>query len=481
MRILAFSDWRVQDIDSILEIADDLEPKPDLVLYGGDDVERFWEDGRNFFSELAEKTKKNEILFVFGNDDIPSRLPEEFLDSDKITNLYEKPTEFGDYAFLGIEGSLGGILSNIIHTEEEIEKKLDEQMSQVNAENIVLLSHMPPKGILDISQRYGEDHIGSLSIRRFIDRDDVNLNICGHCHQFGGKSEEISGATVLNVSSHDTKGAKGNYAIIELNKGDLSYELKTTEEGIDYEITQLTYVGEKRLESLRDNGFTELGDFKEERKKELCSLPQVGNKYADLWIKEAKAIRNEDILVDGEERFDFLKEDPLILFDIETNLAQDHLWLLGAYSPDRGFKNFFEPDNEKKLLENFVKYLSSFESPKLVSYSGTKFDERILKNRLEEYSMLDQLPYDVEFHDLGAKVQFGLIGDFRFYKLSKLASRLADYEFEHDDLTGFEVGGKFTKYKLDDESPNWEKLKKYNKDDVMAIESIMEEIRSRTE
>ena len=41
MRVVAFSDWRLQDIDDVIRFIEDLLPEPDVILYAGDDVGRF--------------------------------------------------------------------------------------------------------------------------------------------------------------------------------------------------------------------------------------------------------------------------------------------------------------------------------------------------------------------------------------------------------------------------------------------------------
>jgi len=41
MKVLAFSDFRVQSIEKLMEFLGDLKPKPDIILYGGDDISRF--------------------------------------------------------------------------------------------------------------------------------------------------------------------------------------------------------------------------------------------------------------------------------------------------------------------------------------------------------------------------------------------------------------------------------------------------------
>ena len=41
MRILSFSDWRVQSLDALVDYLEELEPKPDIITYSGDDINRF--------------------------------------------------------------------------------------------------------------------------------------------------------------------------------------------------------------------------------------------------------------------------------------------------------------------------------------------------------------------------------------------------------------------------------------------------------
>src|SRR6267154_4714529 len=53
LRLVAFSDWRVQDISLLAEEIAKFPVKPDVVLYGGDDISRFREQGKNLFEDLA--------------------------------------------------------------------------------------------------------------------------------------------------------------------------------------------------------------------------------------------------------------------------------------------------------------------------------------------------------------------------------------------------------------------------------------------
>lgn len=61
MQILTFSDWRVQSMKSLFEVLERLEDSVDLILYVVDDISRFQDEDRNFFSELVEETRLGKV------------------------------------------------------------------------------------------------------------------------------------------------------------------------------------------------------------------------------------------------------------------------------------------------------------------------------------------------------------------------------------------------------------------------------------
>ncbi len=68
LKIVVFSDYRVQDISLLLNFMTGLRPSPNLILYAGDDVERFHSKSKNFFEQLAA-TATHGLCAVIGNDD----------------------------------------------------------------------------------------------------------------------------------------------------------------------------------------------------------------------------------------------------------------------------------------------------------------------------------------------------------------------------------------------------------------------------
>jgi len=51
-------------------------------------------------------------------------------------------------------------------------------------------------------------------------------------------------------------------------------------------------------------------------------------------------------------------------------------------------------------------------------------------------------------------------------------------EYQDPTVDGFVVGSKYTRYLLDGEELDWERLKQYNIDDVTALRTIVDHIRS---
>ncbi len=124
MRLLCFSDWRVQPIEDVYRFLSTLDPKPDLILYAGDDIQRFQQKGINHFSELANYTNQHYVLAVVGNDDFVEY--KAVLRAENVKDLYDSAFVFGDFAFLGLEGSTSGP-GLLQHTEEQVKIHLNKQ------------------------------------------------------------------------------------------------------------------------------------------------------------------------------------------------------------------------------------------------------------------------------------------------------------------------------------------------------------------
>lgn len=468
MRIFIFSDWQEQPIESIYDSIE-REETVDAIVYGGDNLQRFYSEGNNKMEELAKKTRIGKVLAVRGNMD---KADPKVFESEKVQNLHQEAFQYNDISFLGLSREIS---FDVKSQEEQYDlNHLKKQYSEEESRISVLVSHTPPDRILDIASKLDHKHIGSKSVRKFIEQEDIELTICGHCHQFGGRAREKDFGTVINIASTENPKMKGRYGIVKIKEDkSIEYDLKTTKKGVENELLDLSQVGEKRLEHFQEKNITELDDIKEENRDKLKELPGIYEWHVNTWIKERKAIIDDGIAFANVEEFRFLRDKNLILFDIETKLGGGKTWLIGLYSyKEDEFTQIFEKDNEKELLKEFIEYVNNKENPRLVYYSNCRFDAETLRSRMIFNDLENHTTILDNSVDLGIKVQNYLLGGFRNSNLKDLSEQLVNYEFTYDDLDGFDVGKRYSNYLLDGIEPDWDKLLKYNEEDVMSLQAL---------
>jgi len=133
------------------------------------------------------------VLFIPGNCDPPSL---SGVDLEGVRCIHGGTAPYGDITFLGI----GGSPPTPFHTPFEIEE--GEIMAELSraAENLIddrrfiLLSHAPPRDTRLDRTRFGL-HVGSVSVRRFIEDKKPFLVFCGHIHE--AKGEDRINETIL--------------------------------------------------------------------------------------------------------------------------------------------------------------------------------------------------------------------------------------------------------------------------------------------
>jgi len=452
MRIFAFSDWRVQSLDKLVELVN--QHKPDAILYAGDDLDRFVPEVNNILLKttnhiisltypkykavsrednraLSQKVKRllpkldlsfNNGLYelnrpfylVNGNDDYSTtvdgyyfvRLNEgRYVCGDKVYRVaedkYNKVTLLEHspflpeiYDLLDDEISMdSGIYAPISPSFGEFTiAKESESISVIGVEcryglqseivstpkkyADIYLSHLPPLGCLDLSSRFGVDHIGSKKLLVAIKRYTPKLVVCGHSHMWGGNIAKIGDTTVLNISSHDDREAIGNYALIDTS--DWSIDMKATERSQIHAIPGMRTL-KRRCMDLRNA-------------EKLSGL--YGGSEADL-LESLDYIEMFDIdttLV--RERLNSLKwkkpkiKRPITLdpynqafVDVETGLAQGgvpgKLWLVGIWY--QGEITQFAFPSEKKA---FLKYIRDNDITSLASW--TQYDANALRPVFEK-------------------------------------------------------------------------------------------------
>ena len=479
-QILAVSDWRSQPIDDLYAILETVEPTPDLLLYAGDDLSRFKQTDSNIdhLAELARLTKHQQALYVRGNDDLPPPTGPQF-NTGYTTDLHRTPYIDENLVFIGQEGSTQGP-GLITYTEDEVQQHLSEQRTACEDRIPIFVTHTPPFGILDIGKRFGQHHIGSKAVRTFINELQPPLTVCGHCHQFGGRAETLDYGTVINIASHDGPKDPGRYALITIGTSNKSteYEFYDTRHLVGSRLTDLVQVGRKRAKQFDELGITNPDEITEERRAELKALPGSSSWHVDRWIAHQQAFDNEEVVILDESAFDILHEANPLLLDIETDLQQDRIWLVGTYSYQKdACRQFFDPDDEAALLHELSEYLDDHSYEPIIYYGGNNFDEQCLRRRFKDHGITEGVDHLERAQDLGITTQQELFGPFSRHKLDVVASALG-FEYQDPTIDGFEIGSKYTRYQLDGEEPDWERLKQYNTDDVTALKTIVDHIKS---
>jgi Icc-related predicted phosphoesterase len=119
---VAFSDCRVQDLAAIVSWIAGRPEKPDLIIYAGDDVERFVPDPQtNYFEQLAALSTYG-IVAVVGNDDLPDY--RDLIRGHKVYEVHSRPVTIGRFLIVGVEGAPTPGIGITLHPEPEIANHL---------------------------------------------------------------------------------------------------------------------------------------------------------------------------------------------------------------------------------------------------------------------------------------------------------------------------------------------------------------------
>ena len=190
MKIIALSD--LHNATSFLEALAEKLSAVDLVVLVGDLTNAG--KPKNVFEILEIIRKYNQtILAIPGNWD--GQEVDSFLESEGI-NLHRKHIIFRDVAFLGAGGSL---FTGINSPNEISETDFDLFLNQAHAgiESYIpkiLVCHQPPIDTLN-DQTSLDEHLGSESVRRFIEKAQPLICFTGHIHE--GIGIDTIGATKI--------------------------------------------------------------------------------------------------------------------------------------------------------------------------------------------------------------------------------------------------------------------------------------------
>jgi Icc-related predicted phosphoesterase/uncharacterized protein YprB with RNaseH-like and TPR domain len=472
MKLLAVSDWRVQDINLLYE-ALDARGDIDAIVYAGDGLDRFHDGDTNHLAELGAVTTAGDVFAVRGNDDSPSTTAPIF-EASNVHDVHDEPYVIEDTAFIGQEGSLENTPGHILYAEDEIETHLIQQFEAVSeASQVCLISHTPPFGTLDYARRLGQRSIGSHAVADAITTYAPTVVVCGHCHLMGGRTADHSHVPVLNIACHDDAGADARYATIDLSTSGPEITTGTLPDTPESELLRLAQVGYSRLRHMQEQGIVGLDDITQANRQKLIDLPGSSAWHADRWLAQADAIRTDTPTIYNPENLSPIFDDPVLLFDLETDLNQEQVFLAGFYdTTTNSITQFFNADDEEELLADLRSFVTDYNDPTLIYYGGNNFDETRLEHSLSTHGF-DSLKSQVTYWDLGIYAQQEFFGDFPDYRLESIAATINGWT-PSSDLDGFVVGLLYTKYKNGGREPDWDELQQYNQEDLQALNSIVE-------
>ncbi len=193
MKLLVFS-----DIHDDLRAAAHLVKRStevDVVVGAGD-----YKMPRNDLREIIRALMKIEkpTALVSGNCENAEALRDACLKWPNAHVLQGEQVTLGGISFYGIGGGIPitpfGSWSYDFSESEAL------QLLKGCPSGGVLISHSPPKGILDISSN-GES-LGSTAVKETIIAKNPQLVVCGHIHASSGKIERQRETTIINAGLH---------------------------------------------------------------------------------------------------------------------------------------------------------------------------------------------------------------------------------------------------------------------------------------
>jgi uncharacterized protein len=178
MKIIALSD--LHNAVAYLEPLADKLSAVDLVLLVGDITNAGRAKNASEVLDIIRKYNKT-ILAISGNWD--GHEVDDFLERQGI-NLHRKHINLGDVTFLGAGGSLfSGIKSPNEISEADFELFLNQASAGIESYcPKILVCHQPPIDTLN-DKTFLDDHVGSRSVRKFIENIQPLICFTGHIHE----------------------------------------------------------------------------------------------------------------------------------------------------------------------------------------------------------------------------------------------------------------------------------------------------------
>ncbi|HEX8751169.1 MAG TPA: metallophosphoesterase [Nitrospira sp.] len=134
------------------------------------------------------------VLYIMGNDDLVELNP----GAGRVQSIHGREARCGRFRFVGYQYSLPFMGGTFEKPDTDIRTDLAD-LPGLGPET-VFVSHSPAFGILDPG--FGDVHIGSSSLREFLDANPFRAHIHGHSHAgFGRQGNHFNVASAARMRS----------------------------------------------------------------------------------------------------------------------------------------------------------------------------------------------------------------------------------------------------------------------------------------
>lgn len=205
MKIFAIAD--LHGTQWPIDVVKDQICESDIVIIAGDITKKGTrEEAKQIVDKISQYNEN--MLCVHGNMDRTEVM--EFL-VEKGYSLHGRGGPVTNVGFFGVGGSnKTPMKTRTEYTEDEIWDILASGYEKIkDAETIVLVSHVPPRGLRD--RTFFWKRVGSTSVMKFIEEKRINICLSGHIHEAGGY-EYFNNTLVVNTGSFRT----GKYASLDI-------------------------------------------------------------------------------------------------------------------------------------------------------------------------------------------------------------------------------------------------------------------------
>lgn len=196
----------------------DVISSADLIIIAGDLTQFGGEKDAEDVVGAVEKYNTS-ILAVTGNCD--KKEVDEYLDSRHM-NIHGRSVNINGLSFMGVGGSLPcPSPTPNVYTEEDYVEIFGESLEGSHDKApAILVSHQPPYGTLNDRLPNGE-HVGSRTVREFIERHKPLVCFTGHIHEAPG-IDTLGSTKVVNPGPLGTR----SYAYLDVTDRINALEIK---------------------------------------------------------------------------------------------------------------------------------------------------------------------------------------------------------------------------------------------------------------